>query len=129
MKVARKTSRIDHDIQVTWQGKFPHPHTRLRDIRAGDQPPPPPHPQTSDLGPTPLLLVTSGGDHRKPVKTCSFVIWGPTPKQHLVVATETEARKVSKHIGMLSCVILFYIFVVKCVIRESNLCSLQVHYV
>ena len=41
----------------------------------------------------PPLLVTSGGDHWRAVQTCSF---GDPMEWRLVVATETEARTVSK---------------------------------
>ena len=46
------------------------------------------------------LLVTSGGDHWRPVQTCSFQgLPIPLPsEQHLMVATETETRSVSKQV-------------------------------
>ena len=40
--------------------------------------------------------VTSGGDHWRPVQTCSFE--DPPLERHLVVATETEVRTVSKYV-------------------------------
>ena len=50
-----------------------------------------------DLLLSPSLRVTSGGDHRRPVQTCSFGDSAPPlPKQHLVVATEAEAQTVYK---------------------------------
>ena len=58
-------------------------------IRPG---PKPPDIRPGRSGHSPLLM-TSGGDHWRPVQTCSF---GDPPKQHLVVATENEANMVSK---------------------------------
>ena len=48
------------------------------------------------------MLLTSRDQHWRPVQTCSLEE-APPPKQHLVVVT--EARMVSKHLGMFSCVL------------------------
>ena len=64
--------------------------------------------------------MTSGGDHWRPVQTCSF---GDTPERHLVVAIETEALTVSKAggtnlTGMLS---FYFEFIVNLTYRDFDL--------
>ena len=70
---------ITHDaLNLTVQdtpGSAPSPPPRPKEIRPVDYPIPQP------------TVVTSGGNHWRPLQTCSF--GAPPPERHLLVVTES----------------------------------------